>query len=151
MSDIKIRHTGAEWLAIDRWVKAEQEEKGVRGPKTVAAEAEAHAVYKAARQAEITPPRIQKVEKPVEKPVEAPVEAPVKAPVKKIEKKPLPPSKPLARQVTAAPPSVKNSRLAAKRAEILAKMPTIKKTDLTGLDDWVDPNDPYNGCDYESP
>ena len=149
-TDIKIRHTGAEWLAIDRWVKAEQEEKSARGPKTVAAEAEARAVYKAAREAE---------KNPVE-----PVLVEPKTPVKRKTLLAPPPIDVAvtrrqvcdseARLVTlgavAGLKVKKNTWLNSKRAEIFAKMPTIKKTDLTGLDDWVDPNDPYESYGEDS-
>ena len=142
----KIHHTGAEWLAVDHWVKAEREEKGVRGPKTIAAEAEAWTVYKAAREAESAPAK--SLEAPVEALVEAHVEAPVEALAKKVKKSLTPPSKPLVRQTVAlAPPSVKQSRLAMKGAEALAKIRSIKKADLTGLEDWVEPNADYSGSD----
>jgi len=192
---IKIHHTGAEWLAIDLWVKAEQEEKGIRGPKTIAAEAEARAVYKAARaenkaaraenkaarqgfkttppievirvhpsaQVEVTP---IKIKAPVEHKTPVEIKAPVepKTPIKKTLAPP-----PIAATVTrhqvsstetklatlgavAGLRATKNSWLNGRRAEIMAKMaPRIKKVDLSGLDDWVDPADPYHDCDYESP
>jgi hypothetical protein len=160
-TDTKFRHTGAEWLAIDRWVKAEQEEKGVRGPKTVAAEAEARAVYNAAREAEKNPVKPVLVE-PV--PVE-PVPVEPKTPVKRKTLVAPPPIDVVVtrRQVcdsearlatlgaVAGLKANKNTWLNTRRAEILAKMaPRNKKPDLSGLDDWVDPNDPYNVCDYES-
>lgn len=159
MSDIKIHHTGAEWLAIDRWVRAEQEEKGVRGPKTIAAETEARAVYKAAREAEKNPVKHVLVEPVLVEPVV----------IEPIKRKTLVAPPPIAVTVTrhqvcdsearlatlgavAGLKARKNTWLNSKRAEILAKMaPRNKKPDLSGLDDWVDPTDPYDGCDYESP
>ena len=182
---IKIHHTGAEWLAMDRWVKAEQEEKGVRGPKSIAAEAEARAVYKAARaenkaarasikmpppieiihvhpnaQVEVTPIKIKATVEP-----KAPVEP--KTPIKiKTSLTPPPINATVTRhQVSGtearlatlgavaglrATKNTKNTWLYEKRAQILAKMAPKKKVDLSGLEDWVDPSDPYDDRDYES-